>query len=90
MTNFFNSRHEELIADDGERHEEIERDKDVDDDGPVLSLFLGEEIPGEIVYGWGSAVRPWNTKQHGSVIAMVILKLRLVHDDKSEGVTLTD
>lgn len=48
--------HEELVADDSERDEQVERDEGVDHDGPMLSLLLREQARGEVVDGRRRAV----------------------------------
>lgn len=49
MTYSVNGGYEKLVAHDGKRHEEVERDEGMDDDGSVLTLQLREETRREVV-----------------------------------------
>lgn len=69
MAYFFDGGHEEPVADDGEGDEKVEGDHDVDDHGARLPLSLVEDVPGEVVDGRGSAVRPWEQKKTGKKTA---------------------
>lgn len=57
MTYFLDRRHKEFITDYGQRHEEVEGDDDVHDDGASLSFLLREQVLGEVVYRRGCAIK---------------------------------
>lgn len=57
VTYFLDGRHKEFITDYGQRHEEVEGDDDVDDDGASLPLLLREQVLREVVYSRGCAIK---------------------------------
>lgn len=50
---------EVLVAHDGQRREQVERDERVQHHGAVLALLVGEQVAGEVIDGGvGAVLRP--------------------------------